>query len=164
MSFLEAFLGELTHEAVATRAVLERAPLEDGDWKPHAKSMSIARLAAHTAEIPGWIAGILQAPEMAFNMNEYKPTVYATNAELLAAFDKGIAEATAALKAASESSLGEPWRLKIDGQVAFEMPRAQVLRVMVMNHLVHHRGQLTVYLRLKDVPLPSVYGPSADTQ
>jgi uncharacterized damage-inducible protein DinB len=163
MSFLDSFLGELTHEAASTRALFERVPLSDGDWKPHPKSMTLARLAGHTAEIPGWIAPTVQLPELAFNMKDYKPTVHATTAELVAAFDKGIAEGTRALNGISEASLQEVWRLKVDGQVALELPRAQVLRAMVLNHLIHHRGQLTVYLRMKDVPLPSVYGPTADT-
>ena len=163
MNFLEAFRGELAHEAATTRKLLERVPMEAGAWKPHAKSMTLVLLASHIAEILDWIPAAVQLPELTFNMKDYKPPFHATTAELLAAFDKGVQKGEEALKGAQEASLGEPWRLKVDGKVLLEMTRAQVLRSMVMNHLIHHRGQLTVYLRLKDVPLTSVYGPTADT-
>ncbi len=164
MKSIEAFRSELAHEAATTRAMLERVPLADGGWKPHSKSMPLGRLASHIAELPGWIIPILQAPEMSFSVKDYKPVLFATTEELLAALDKGVNEGCQALEATSEAALEELWRLKVDGNVVLEMPRAQVLRAMVMNHLIHHRGQLSVYLRLKDVPLPSVYGPTADMQ
>ena len=163
MNFLEAFRGELAHEAATTRKLLERVPMEAGAWKPHAKSMTLVQLASHIAEILDWVPAAVQLPELTFNMKDYKPPSHATTAELLAAFDKGLKAGEQALEGAPEASMGESWRLKVDGKVVLEMPRAQVLRAMVMNHLIHHRGQLTVYLRLKDVPLTSVYGPTADT-
>ena len=162
MDFIDAFREEFSHEAASTRKMLERAPMDKGEWRPHAKSMTMQQLASHIVEIPKWAQPTLQLPEMSFDMANFKPTLYASSGELLAAFDGAVKEATRLLGEASEKSLGETWRLKVDGKVVFEMPRAAVLRTMILNHMIHHRGQMSVFLRLNDVPVPQVYGPTAD--
>ena len=164
MSFLDAFRGEFSHETATTRKMLERAPMDKGEWRPHEKSMTLRQLVSHIAEIPKWMQPALQLPEMSFDMAGYKPTLYANTAELLAAFDQGAKDGRRLLDEASEKSLQESWRLKVDGKVVLEMPRAAVLRTMILNHMIHHRGQLSVYLRLNNVPVPGVYGPTADEQ
>jgi len=162
MDFIDAFREDFSHEAAATRKMLERAPMNKGEWRPHAKSMTLKQLASHIVEIPKWAQPTLQLPEMNFDMANYKPTLYSSMAELLAAFDTAVKDTLRLLGEASEKSLGETWRLKVDGKVVFEMPRAAVLRTMILNHMIHHRGQMSVFLRLNDVPVPQVYGPTAD--
>jgi uncharacterized damage-inducible protein DinB len=162
MNFMDAFRGEFSHEAASTRKMLERAPMDKGEWRPHAKSMTMRQLVSHIVEIPHWAQPTLQSPEMNFDMANYKPALYSSTAELLAAFDTAVKDTVRLLGEASEKSLGETWRLKIDGKVVFEMPRAAVLRTMILNHMIHHRGQMSVFLRLNDVPVPQVYGPTAD--
>jgi uncharacterized damage-inducible protein DinB len=164
MGFLDAFRGEFSLEAVTTRKMLERTPMDKGEWRPHKKSMTMRQLVSHIAEIPTWMQPALQLPELSFDMAHYKPTLYAHTAELLAAFDDGVIDGRRLLDEASEKSLQEIWRLKVDGKVVLEMPRAAVLRTMILNHMIHHRGQLSVYLRLNNVPVPGVYGSTADEQ
>ena len=164
MSFVDAFRGEFTHEAATTRKMLERAPMDKGEWRPHQKSMTLKQLVSHIAEIPQWAQRTVQMSEMSLDMANYKPTLYGTTNELLAAFDKAVQNASQLLGELREESLGETWRLKVNGKVVLEMPRAVVVRAMILNHMIHHRGQLSVYLRLNNVPVPGVYGPTADEQ
>jgi uncharacterized damage-inducible protein DinB len=126
--------------------------------------MTLRRLASHVAEIPGWIAFTLRQDELNFNTGEFNPFEFKTTEELLNYFDKNVKEGMAALSETSDERMFTNWALKMDGNVLFEMPKIQVLRTWAFNHLVHHRAQLSVYLRLNDVPLPGVYGPSADEQ
>ena len=165
MSLKDALLPEFDQEMASTRRVLERIPERGLSWKPHAKSMSFGQLAAHVAEVPGWTAPTLLREELDLNPPggpAYKTPEYDTRQEILDLFDKNAAEARAAISQTGDEEFLVPWTLLNGGQAFFTMPRAAVMRGFVMNHLVHHRAQLTVYLRLNDIPVPSVYGPSAD--
>ena len=165
MSIAESLLPEFDREMGLTRRLLERLPDGQFAWKPHEKSMTLGRLAEHLAELPGWAkVSILDA---GIDMSVSRPPDYvppATRAAVLAMFDKNVTESRTALTGRTDAELMAPWTLKAQGKEIFTMPKAIVLRGFVMNHLIHHRGQMTVYLRLHDVPLPSIYGPSADEQ
>jgi uncharacterized damage-inducible protein DinB len=162
MSLNQPLLAELAQEAATTRRMLERVPAAHILWQPHAKSMTLGRLATHIAELPSWMTMTLKTTYLDFAETEWKPKVFSTSDELVAHFDEVLAEATQALQAATDEDLFVPWSMKQGEQVFFTMPRIQVIRSMVLNHMVHHRGQLSVYLRLLDVPLPGSYGPTAD--
>ena len=165
MSFSEMMLPEFDQEMANTRKTLERVPEDKFAWKPHEKSMSLGGLSTHLANIPSWTANTFDADELdiapvgapPFRLEEAK-----SRSELLAAFDKNVADARAALESARDEKWREPWSLLHGGNKIFSMPRTAVMRGFVMNHLIHHRAQLGVYLRLLDVPVPSIYGPSAD--
>lgn len=156
-----ALINELKHEAIATRKCLERIPDDKFDYKPHEKSMSFGRLATHIAEMIGWVTVTAKTNELDFakGYEMYEPK---TSAELIAFFEKNMAEAIEALENSSDEDLNEDWTLRNGEQVYFTMTRIQTMREMCGNHIVHHRGQLTVYLRLNDIPVPALYGPSAD--
>jgi uncharacterized damage-inducible protein DinB len=164
MKTTEWILAQLESEAPRTRRALERVPEGKDDWKPHEKSMPLGRLAMLVATMPTWINLVIGrdeldiAPEKGSNVDT-KPL--RTPAELVQALDKGVAEARQALRDTNEDHLKKPWRLLAGGKVVSEDPREVVLRDTMM-HLAHHRGQLTVYLRLNQVPVPSIYGPTAD--
>lgn len=161
MNFTEMFLAEFDQEMAATRRTLERVPDGKPDWKPHDKSMTLSRLANHVAEIPGWVAVTLQQESLDLP-ETYQPQILASREEIVAAFDKNVAEARQAIQAADPAGLDRTWTLLFGGKPVLSMPRHAVLRGMVMNHLIHHRAQLGVYLRLNDIPVPAIYGPSAD--
>ena len=161
MSFVDSLLPEFDHEMTTTRKLLERVPEDRLDWKPHDRSTSLGGLATHVANLPTW--GSLTVNETELDLAETGVAELArTRAELLARFDTNVANARAALVAKSDAELMAPWTLKRSGQKIFSMPRIGVWRSFVMSHLIHHRGQLSVYLRMNDVALPSIYGPSAD--
>ncbi len=162
MSLSDAFVAELQQEAATARKCLERIPEATFDWKPHEKSMSMSRLATHVAEMFTWGKEVINTSEMDFATADYKPFEPKTTAELVEYFDKNLADATESLKNASDEAMLENWKLRNGEEIYFDMPRVQVLRGMVFNHIVHHRGQLSVYLRLNDIPVPALYGPSAD--
>jgi len=163
MAIKDALLPEFDHEMAVTRRVLERAPLADADWKPHEKSMSLGALAAHLADIPSWVPLIMRQDHYDMGAGEGAPQAApAGTAELLEAWDRRIAEARTHIDGASDAEMLQPWSLKSGGQVVMTLPRAAVLRNFLMNHTVHHRGQMSVYLRLRNVPVPAIYGPSAD--
>jgi uncharacterized damage-inducible protein DinB len=166
MPIAQHLLPEFDHEMATTRTLLERVPADRATWRPHAKSMTLGDLAAHVATIPSYGARTLDSTEFDVNPPGGGPArpSFDTNAALLAAFDKSVAATRAAIAAATDEELMVPWSLKNGGQTVFTLPRAATLRTLMMNHLIHHRGQLSVYLRLLDVPLPSIYGPTADTQ
>ncbi|HEX7149860.1 MAG TPA: DinB family protein [Thermoanaerobaculia bacterium] len=164
MNFLDAYLAEFDHEMKTTRSLLEIVPPDSTDWKPHPKASSLGFLATHLANLPSWLAMIFAAPDFDANPGGKPARVpYESVERALQMFDENVAKAREALTSATPDVLGEPWSLKSNGATVFTMPRAVVLRTFVMNHLIHHRGQLSVYLRALDVKLPSIYGPTADT-
>ena len=165
MAIKDALLPEFDQESATTRKVLERIPADKLDWKPHEKSMSLAELGSHQNSLLEWM--VVAINQDSFDVAPpdgapYRMPVAASVAELLARYDQGVVVARAALAAAGDEQLLQPWSLLQGGQVLFTMPRVVVLRSFVFNHAVHHRGQLSVYLRLNDVPVPAIYGPSAD--
>ncbi len=157
-----AFLAELDNEAKVTRNCLERVPADKFDWKPHEKSMTFGRLAVHCAEMFGWTKETLKQDVLDFSTAEFKPFEPTSNEELLAFFDEHIAVAKSILGETSDETFMTEWTMRNGEQVYFTMPKVAVMRSFVMNHIIHHRGQLSVYLRLNDIPVPSIYGPSAD--
>jgi uncharacterized damage-inducible protein DinB len=163
MPIAETLLPEFDREMAVTRKLLERVPDGQFEWKPHAKSMTLGRLAGHLAELAQWVS--VTITQSSLDVAVPRPpgmTAPGTRAAVLALFDTHVASARAALIGRSDAELQAPWSLKRGGETMFTMPKASVLRMMVFNHIVHHRGQLSVYLRMHDVPLPSIYGPSAD--
>ena len=161
MPIVDALIPEFDHEMATTRKLLERVPEQKFDWKPHARSMTLGELATHVANIVWWGEVTLDKPE--FNA-EGQPRQAATvnRAELLDKFDRNVKATRTSLAGKSDAELMAPWSLRNGKQTFFTMPKAAVWRAFVMNHLVHHRAQLSVYLRMNDVPLPAMYGPSAD--
>ncbi len=157
-----AFLAELEQEAKVAREVLSRVPADKFDWKPHDKSMSFGKLASHVAEMVSWTGPTLDHPELDFAKMDYKPFEPKTTEDLLEFFDKNLAEAAEVLKNMTDDRFMESWSLRNGEKVYFTMPKIVAMRSFVMNHIVHHRGQLSVYLRLNDIAVPSMYGPSAD--
>lgn len=162
MSICQTLTAELQQEAKTTRRLLERVPEGSFDWKPHEKSMTLGQLAGHVAQLPTLVVPALKDAELDFAVAGWKPFNPQTTAELVEQHDANIDAAVEALHGQPDERLAEKWRLKSGDHVLFELPRAAVVRFVGLNHIVHHRGQLSVYLRLLDVPLPSIYGPSAD--
>jgi uncharacterized damage-inducible protein DinB len=161
MNIAETLLPEFDHEMANTRIVLERVPDDKLTWKPHPKSWDMAHLAHHLATIPSWGADTMNTDSLDYTGYQ-PPPAPESRAEILAAFDKGVVSARAALAGAADEKFMQNWSLSANGQTFFTMPRIAVLRSFVMNHAVHHRAQLGVYLRLNDIPVPAIYGPSAD--
>ena len=153
-------IDELTREAATTRRVLERVPEDKLSWKPHAKSMSLGQLALHVAQTPGGVAELLSQTES--EPPQFKQPEATSSGELLSALDQSIATARSKLGSWSDADLMAEWTLKRGGKTVMAVPRLGMVRSIMLNHWYHHRGQLLVYLRLLDVPVPSVYGPSAD--
>jgi uncharacterized damage-inducible protein DinB len=163
MPIREMLLPEFDQEMANTRKLLERLPEKIPDYKPHEKSMSLSRLAGHVAELPGWAAETINKEVLELDIAKYKPFEPKTRQEVLDSFDKNSRQAREAIASVSDEQLGVTWSLKsTDGQVILSMPRSAVLRSVVMNHLIHHRAQLGVYLRLNEIEIPGMYGPSAD--
>ncbi len=164
MPIIDSLLAEFDQEMPNTRKMLERVPDDKLGWKPHPKSMDLAALASHVATINHWVPGTLKNDSFDFmppGKPRYSVPRAGSNQELLAMFDECVAEARAAMAGTTDESLMQLWSLLAGGHAIFTMPRVACLRVW-MNHLIHHRGQLSVYLRLLDVPVPGMYGPSAD--
>lgn len=157
-----ALIAELQMESASSRKMLERVPTDRNDWAPHEKSMKLGRLSTHVAELPGWVAFTIQADELDFLNMDYKPVTNPTSEELVALHDLNVKNAIEALEGASNEDLEKPWTLRRGEHIIFTMPKKVVIRSMAFNHMVHHRGQLSVYLRLLDVPVPGMYGPSFD--
>lgn len=165
MSLAQSLLPEFDHEMASTRKTLERVPEDRSEWRPHPKSFTMLALASHVATIPYYVPYTFKSESLdvaPVDGPPMRPPELKTRAELLASFDQGVAEAREALTAALDEAMLQPWTLLSGGKTIFTMPRVAVLRAMVLNHLIHHRAQLGVYLRLCDVPVPSIYGPSAD--
>ena len=160
MKMTELFLAELEREAILTRRTLERVPDGRYDWKPHEKSMPFGYLSELVARLPSWPVFMIKQDEL--DLTGYKQNPLRTSRELVQALDDGLAQAREAFTNTTDEHLMKPWRLLVGGNVVQEQPRYIMLRDGVFNHLAHHRGQLTVYLRLNDVPVPAIYGPSAD--
>ena len=155
-------IAEMEQEASVARKCLERIPAEKFSWKPHEKSMTMGALASHIAEMFLWTPATLQHPELDFAKMDYKPYEPGSTEELVEFFDKNVAEAIDVLRNTPDDIYLENWTLRNGEKAYFTMPKAVVMRSFVLNHIVHHRGQLSVYLRLNDIPVPSIYGPSAD--
>jgi uncharacterized damage-inducible protein DinB len=167
MTLSEGLLPEFDQEMASTRKTLERVPDGQFGWKPHEKSMTLGRLASHVAESPGWAATTIETDSLDLappGAPPFKPVTADTRQEVLAIFEKNIAAARAAIAGASDDHLAKPWSLLMGGKTILTLPRMSVLRTFVMNHTIHHRAQLGVYLRLNNIPLPAIYGPSADEQ
>lgn len=165
MALSEALLPEFDQEMANTRKTLERVPDGKFDWKPHEKSGSMGWLAGHVAGIAGWTVDTIDKDSFDMapgGVQMQPPPPPKTRKELLELFDKDVARARKALAGASDSHLLKDWSFKNNGQVLFAMPRIACLRTWVMNHIIHHRAQLGVYLRLNNIPVPAIYGPSAD--
>ena len=158
-SIAQAFLAELDAEMPPTRRLLERVPSAKGDWKPHPKSFSLAHLSQLVARMPGWLTLTMKQPSL--DLSGAPKYSNETTEALLAEFDRCVKEAREVLAKAKDEDFGEPWSLTMGERVLMTLPRLAVMRQNI-NHLSHHRGQLTVYLRLLDVPIPSIYGPTAD--
>lgn len=165
MGLSQSLLPEFDHEMANTRKTLERVPSDKFDWKPHAKSMAMGGLATHLGNIPTWVNYTIgqDSLDLAPEGQPLPATELAkSEAELLSTFDENVAKARAAIDGASDEELFQPWTLLSNGSQILTLPKIAVLRSFVMNHLIHHRAQLGVYLRLNDIPVPSIYGPSAD--
>ena len=165
MPISDALLPEFDQEMAGARRTLERVPADKLDWRPHEKSMTMIHLAGHLGFIPSWASMTLAEDQVDLAPGgepTTPPPPPASVEELLANFDKNVADARAAIAAASDSDLTKPWTLLRNGETIMTMPKVAVLRSWVMNHLIHHRAQLGVYLRLNDVPVPAMYGSSAD--
>jgi uncharacterized damage-inducible protein DinB len=159
---MSAMIAELRSEAATTRRVLERVPLDRAGWQPHPKSMTLGQLAQHVASLPGAIARMAEVDSFDTLTNKFTVSQAESAEALLATHDAGIAFARAYLESLSAERAVQTWRMMRGDQELFSVPRLKLLRMLAFNHVYHHRGQLTVYLRLLDVAVPSVYGPSAD--
>jgi uncharacterized damage-inducible protein DinB len=162
MGMIDGYLPEFDREMGSTRRLLERVPFDNPEWQPHPKSMSLVKLATHISDIPNFAVRAMTAASFdTAAPREPRPPVTSA-AELVARFDANVAAARDVLVGKTDPELMVPWKLVNNGREVFTLPRMGVLRTLFLNHMIHHRGQLSVYLRLRDVPLPSIYGPSAD--
>ncbi|MGI8783534.1 MAG: DinB family protein [Acidobacteriota bacterium] len=167
MAISSALLPEFDHEMANTRKSLERIPEDKFAWKPHEKSMTLGRLAQHLTEIPSWAVNSIKQDSLDIappGAPPYKPPTLNSRKEVLEVFDKSVAEARAAIASASDERFMTSWTLLMGGKTILTLPKVAVVRSFVMNHAIHHRAQLGVYLRLNDIPVPAIYGPSADEQ
>jgi uncharacterized damage-inducible protein DinB len=165
MAIREGLLPEFDQEMAGTRKTLERVPMEKPGWRPHEKSMPMGHLAVHVATLPGWAEFTINQDELDLAPVGAPPLEMpkaGTQKELLALFDESSAKGRAAIAKSSDEHLLKPWSLLMGGKTLFTMPRIAVLRTFLMNHLIHHRAQLGVYLRMNNLPVPALYGPSAD--
>ena len=162
MPINETLLTELEHEASSTKKMLERVPAEKFDWKPHEKSFSLGRLAAHVAELHSWVGFTVNHDELDLATMNYKPAEVHTSSDLMKLFEDQLSQAKQDIQNVSDETMMKAWTLRNKDQVYFSMPKIAVLRSMVVKHIVHHRAQLSVYLRLLDIPVPGMYGPTAD--
>ena len=162
MPRIETLLAEFEHEARTTRKHLERLPDDRFDWRPHPKSFTGGQLASHLVDCIRWTGPIFSADQFDLDPSTYRPFCATSSARLLDAFDSEVTTAKQAIARATDLEATQPWRLQMHGKLWFEKPREAVFRDMTLSHLVHHRGQLSVYLRLLDLPVPGSYGPTAD--
>jgi uncharacterized damage-inducible protein DinB len=162
MSLGQQLWSELQHEAANTRKLLAAVPFDKADFKPHEKSMSLKQLAAHVAEITGWWKECLVQDELDFAKDGGERKQYQSTQDILDWYDVLVANAKTIIENATDEDFAKPWTMRNGDQIFFTMPKAAVVRTWCLNHLFHHRGQLTVYLRLLNVPVPGMYGPTAD--
>jgi uncharacterized damage-inducible protein DinB len=165
MSYAAHILPEFDEEMAKTRTVIERIPEDKYGWQAHAKSRTLGWNANHLAEIPGWVEGTIKDTQWDFSPPDgpaYETPALASRVEILAMFDQNVAAARQAIERVSEQEMTVPWTLKYQGEALFTMPRSVVIRSFVLNHMIHHRAISCVYLRLNDVPVPGMYGPSGD--
>ena len=158
----QAMMNEIRHEGASTKKLLERVPFDKFDWKPHERSMLLGKLAVHIAEIPRWSSRILGATEFDFTKANYTPAEVHSTEELVQLSEANIQNAMSDFDVAKDEDLVTPWTFRRGEHIIFTLPRAAAIRTLAMNHLLHHRGQLSVYLRLLNIPIPGMYGPSAD--
>lgn len=158
------FLAEISHEAVSTRKMFERLPADKLTWKPHEKSMDLGRLAGHIVEMINWVKLVIETDGIDFASYPYTPKKYESADELVADFDRSLAQAGAALDSVEDSVMGQNWVMRNGEKIFCDLPKAVVIRSFSMNHVYHHRGQLSVFMRILDIPVPSIYGPSADEE
>lgn len=165
MTFSEMVLPEFDHEMASTRKVLERIPEDKLDWRPHPKSNTIVWNANHLADLPGWGVSVVTQPSFDFapvGGNRYETPKLRSRQEILDLFDKNVSAVRMALASAADVDMGYVWSLLAGGKLIFSMPRTAVIRSFILNHVIHHRAILSVYLRLNDIPVPGMYGPSGD--
>jgi uncharacterized damage-inducible protein DinB len=162
MAIKDAVLTEFDQEMARTRKCLERVPDDKLAWKPHAKSRTLGQLAAHVAGLPGNVARVLEADEFSAVLPTGAPAAQKTRAELLELFDGHVAQGKKLIGQTADETWMKPWDFLFKGQKVFTLPKIAALRAIVLSHLIHHRGQFTVYLRLNDIAVPGIYGPSAD--
>jgi uncharacterized damage-inducible protein DinB len=163
MGIGEAMLADFEKERLATKRVLEAVPEGRMDWKPHEKSMSLGALAGHIAETPGWVRSMMEGDlDLASMAGSWRPFVPSSQRELLETFEKSVESFRVAVASGSDATFSETWRIRNGPKVLMEQPRHAAIRGNAIHHLIHHRGQLTVYLRLLGVAVPQTYGPSAD--
>jgi uncharacterized damage-inducible protein DinB len=162
MNLKEILMSEFAQETALTRKMLEKVPFDNPQWKPHEKSMTMQRLSSHIAEIPLWANRTLDSDEFDFATAKFERFFAVSNAELLKKFQETSASATSLLKEVTDETLQANWSLKRGGHLIYSIPRIAVLRNYVFSHTAHHRGQLSVYLRLHNISVPGMYGPSAD--
>lgn len=162
---IKSLVNEYTHECVSTRKMLERVPMDKLDWQPHEKSMKLEMLATHIAEIPSWVSSVINLSELDFAKTPYVPQKASTVEALLKIHDEATTDALLSIKNTNADVLkNETWTMRNGDIIYFTMPKIAVLRTWAFNHLYHHRGQMSVYLRLLNIPVPGIYGPSADEQ
>lgn len=164
MSATQSIIKEIEHESVATTKMLERVPADKFDWAPHQKSMSLKQLASHIADLPKTVTIISTTDYLDFAEKKTPKASISSAEDLVAIFKKNITDSISALKTLKEEDLSKLWAMRSGDQVFLNAPKKVSIRTVALNHLYHHRGQLSVYLRLLNIPLPSVYGPSADEQ
>jgi len=162
MSISQMLLPEFDQEMANTRKILERVPEGKNDFAPHPKSMPLGRLAGHVADLPTWATTTMTTEALNMEPGQYKPFIPQSTQELLEKFDRNVAAARNAIAAAPDEAWGKIWSITLSGKPMMSLPRTAVMRGMVMNHLIHHRAQLGVYLRLNEIAVPGMYGPSAD--
>ncbi len=164
MSMIESLKQQFAGETKTTRRHLERLTDDKFDWRPHEKSYTAGALASHIVECVRWASDVFTKPEFNFDPATYKPFTAKTSEELLKGFDQAVLGAQDVLAGVDEESAKQNWALKMQGHALFERPRDEVFRDFTISHLIHHRGQFSVYLRLLEIPVPSTYGPTADEQ
>jgi len=164
MAIAQALLPEFDYEMATTRKMLERFPADKVEWRPHETCMTLGRLAGHVSELAGWVVPTINQDKLVMDPASYHPAVVKSGAEAVRQFDETVKASRAAIAGASDETLMKPWTFEAGGKAIFTMPKVAVLRSFVMNHMIHHRGQLAAFYRIAGVPVPSIYGPSKDEQ
>jgi uncharacterized damage-inducible protein DinB len=164
MAISQALLSEFDREMATTRKMLERFPEDKVEWRPHETCMTLGRLAGHVAEISGWTVPTMTQDKLELDRNQVAPNIVKKRDEALKQFDETVKNAREVLAGASDETFMKPWTFVAGGKTIFTLPKIAVMRSFVMNHLIHHRGQLAAFYRIAGVPVPSIYGPSKDEQ